>query len=176
MEPEMDLVRRSDGVLYEKLLQIADRFSQNPDAVAWTRPSSPTVFSFAIRIGDEKFLQAQRKERTTAEELSMQMIQALDEYEALGHSQRILRPRRKPSQHGPSTVHTTDDEVTSDEESVTHRQDRLRAKVLELEPQMRKAVAAEREQYRRPLLHGLHLKHLGPRLLKLKTTLRQTDD
>ncbi|BCS19569.1 uncharacterized protein APUU_20001A [Aspergillus puulaauensis] len=30
MEPEMDLVRLSDGDLYEKLVQIADRFSQNP--------------------------------------------------------------------------------------------------------------------------------------------------
>jgi hypothetical protein len=32
MEPEVDLVRLPEGECYEKLLRIADRFSQNSDA------------------------------------------------------------------------------------------------------------------------------------------------
>lgn len=66
IEPEMDLVRLPEGEFYEKLLQIADRFSQNPDAPAWKTKAPQTIFGFGIRIGDDSLLKAQRKVKGTA--------------------------------------------------------------------------------------------------------------
>lgn len=63
-----------------------------------------------------------------------------------------------------STGNNTEDEMALDEESIVNRQERLIAKILELESKMREAVTTEREQYRWPYLHGVHLKHLEPRL------------
>ncbi|KAJ6088081.1 hypothetical protein N7499_004263 [Penicillium canescens] len=169
MEPEMDLVRLPEGEFYEKLLQIADRFSQNPDAPAWKTKAPQTIFGFGIRIGDDSLLKAQRKVKgTAAQDFCMQMIQALDEYEVLGHSGRMLRPRKRHRRQVPSAARDTEDEITSDEESIANRRDRLAANILELEPKMREAVTAEREQYRWPLLHSVHLKHLEPRLQRFK--------
>jgi hypothetical protein len=177
MEPEMDLVRLPEGEFYEKLLQIADRFSQNPDASEWKRKAPPTVFRFGITIGDDSLLKAQRKIKgTAAQDLCMKMIQALDEYEVLGHSGPVLRPRKRLRRQGQSTANDSKAEMTSDEESIAYRQDRLTGQILELEPKMREAVTAEREQYQWPLLHGIHLKHLEPRLQRLKTAKSQTDD
>jgi hypothetical protein len=106
----------------------------------------------------------------------MQMIQALDEYEVLGHSGRILRPRKRLRRQGQSAASHTEDEITSDEESIANRRDRLTANILKLKPEMREAVAAEREQYRWPLLHSVHLKHLKPRLQRFKVAGEQAID
>ena len=76
------------------------------------------------------------------------MIQALDEYEVLGHSGRILRPRKRLRRQGQSATNENDDKMTSDEESIDNRRDRLTTQILKLEPKMREAVTAEREQYR----------------------------
>ncbi|KAJ6126158.1 hypothetical protein N7471_010651 [Penicillium samsonianum] len=92
------------------------------DALVLKRKAPPTVFKFDITIGDDSLLKAQRKVKgTAAQDLCMQMIQALDEHEVLGHSRRILRPRRKLSRPGQSTANTTDNEMTSDEESIPNR-------------------------------------------------------
>ncbi|KAJ6041645.1 hypothetical protein N7460_007035 [Penicillium canescens] len=177
MEPEMDLVRLPEGEFYEKLLQIADRFSQNPDAPAWKTKAPQTIFGFSIRIGDDSLLKAQRKVKgTAAQDFCMQMIQALDEYEVLGHSGRMLRPRKRHRRQVPLAARDTEDEITSDEESIANRRDRLAANILELEPKMRVAVTAEREQYRWPLLHSVHLKHLEPRLQRFKVAGTQASD
>ncbi|KAJ6045531.1 hypothetical protein N7499_003469 [Penicillium canescens] len=177
MEPEMDLVRLPEGEFYEKLLQIADQFSQNPDAPAWKRKAPQTVFRFGIRIGDESLLKAQRKAKgTVAQDLCMRMIQALDEYEVLGHSGRMLRPRKRHRRQVLLAACDTEDEITSDEESIANRRDRLAANILELEPKMRVAVTAERKQYRWPLLHSVHLKHLEPRLQRFKIAGTQAGD
>jgi hypothetical protein len=177
VEPEIDLVRLPEGEFYERLLGITDRFSQNPDATAWKRKAPPTVLDFGIMIGDDSLLKAQRKVKgIAAQDLCMQMIQAPDEYEALGHSGRILRPRKRLRRQIRPTGNNTEDEMTSDEESIVNRRDRLTAKILELEPKMREAVTAEREQYRWPHLHSVHLKHLEPRLQRLKTAESQIDD
>ncbi|KAF7183870.1 hypothetical protein CNMCM7691_004292 [Aspergillus felis] len=101
---------------------------------------------FGITIGDDSWLKAQRKVKgTAAQDLCMQMIQALDDYAALGHSGRILQ-----------MAQTT--------------------RSLSLNQKMREALTAEREQYRWPFFHGIHLKHLEPRPQRLKTAESQTDD
>ena len=171
MEPEMDLVRLSDGDLYEKLLQIADRFSQNPEASEWKKKPEPTQFYFCATIGDESVLKAQQKlHGTPAQKICMEIIQLLDEYEVLLHSGRILRPRPRRRQAGPSTTLNPDDEFTSDEESIPNQQEYLATRILALEPQMHEAVAAERVQWQYPPLHGAHLKQVEPRLRRLKIT------
>lgn len=177
IEPEMDLVRLPKGDFYEKLLRIADRFSQNPDAPRWKIKALPTVFHFGVSIGDESLLKAQTKVKgTMAQDLCMQIIQALDEYEVLGHSGRALRPRKRLRRQGQWTADNVEDDVTSDEESISNRRNCLVEHILELEPKMREAVTAEREKHQWPLLHSLHLKHLEPRLRRLKTTKSQVGD
>ncbi|KAJ5100164.1 hypothetical protein N7532_007165 [Penicillium argentinense] len=176
MEPEMDLVRIPEGELYEKLLRIADQFTQNPEAPKWKRKPPPTTFRFDLVIGDDSLLKAQnRVQDTGAKGLCRQMIQALNEYEVLGHSGRVLRPRKRQVRRDCSATVDAEDEMTSDEESIANRQDRLAVQILELEPQMRKAVSAEREQYWWPLLHGVHLKHLEPRLQRFKVARGRAD-
>lgn len=44
----------------------------------------------------------------------MQMIQALDEYEDLGHSGRVLRPCKRLRRQGHSIADDAEDEMTSD--------------------------------------------------------------
>jgi hypothetical protein len=122
-------------------------------------------------------MKAQNKVKgTIAQDLCMQMLQDLDEYEVLGHSGRVLRPRKRPRRPGHSTADDAEEEMTSDEESVANRRDRLTKQILELEPKMREAVTAEREKYRWPLLHSLHLKNLEPRLRRFKTIEGQADE
>lgn len=176
MEPEMGLVRLPEGEFYEKLLRIAEHFSQNPNASEWKRKAPPTVFRFGITIGDEPLLKAQRKVKgTVAQDLCMQMSRALDEYEVLGHSGRALRPRKRLRRQGHPTANDTEDELTSDDECIVNRRHLLTGQILELEPKMREAVTAEREQYRWPLLHGIHLKQLEPRLQRFKTAESQAN-
>ncbi|KAL4767181.1 hypothetical protein BDW60DRAFT_200641 [Aspergillus nidulans var. acristatus] len=126
VKPEMDLVQLLDKEFYEKLQQMADQYSHNPDAAEWKRKASPTKFHFGITAGDEKLLKAKSwGMKTVARDLYMQMIQAMDEYKVLGHSGQI----------------------TSDKESIVNQQDHLKTRVLELEPKMQDAVAAEQKQY-----------------------------
>jgi hypothetical protein len=168
VKPEMDLVQLSDEEFYEKLQQMADQYSHNPDAAEWKRKASPTKFHFGITAGDEKLLKAKSwGMKTVARDLCMQMIQAMDEYEVLGHSGRVLRSHQHPIQQDHLTANDND-EMTSDEESIVNRRDRLKTRVLELEPKMRDAVAAERKQYQWAHLHSVHLKHLEPRLQQLR--------
>ncbi|KAL2807989.1 hypothetical protein BJX63DRAFT_436566 [Aspergillus granulosus] len=170
MEPEMDLVRLPEGELYEKLVHIADRFSQNPGTFAGKTKALPTPFCFSITVGEEPLLKAQRKiQGTVAQELCMQLSQALDEYEVLGSSGRVLRPRKRRRRPGQSADNNTDAEMTSNEESIANQRDCLMGQILELEPKMRQVVTAEREQYWWPLLYGIYLKYLEPRLRQLKT-------
>lgn len=114
----MDLVQLPAGIFTRSCLQIADRFPPNPDALMWKREAPPTVFDFGIAIGDDSLLKVQRKvPGTPAQGLCMQMTQALNEYEVLGHSGRVLRPRKWLRRQGQSTTNKNEGEVTSDEES-----------------------------------------------------------
>jgi hypothetical protein len=58
--------------------------------------------------------------KTVAQDLYMQMIQAMDEYEVLGHSGQVLWSHQHPIQQDHLTANDND-EMTSDEESIVNR-------------------------------------------------------
>ena len=162
--PEMDLFRLTEQGVYEKLLRLVDRQDNGGDGGDRARCGlPPVVFEMDELVGERE---ANRRLQTTdpAATACRDLVNLLDQYDVLEHSRR--RPRRIFNR-AHQDVEQSEEDLTSDEESLDNEKSRLRVRLGQLKGDMYQKIDAERRRTRWPALYDSYLRIVEPRLRRI---------
>ena len=160
------MLRLTEEGVYEKLLRLLDKHQNGRDGEDRGRGGlTPVIFEMNELVGERDA--NRRLDRTDPAGTSCRdLVNLLDEYDALQHSRRLRRPRRINNRVD-EEARESEEELTSDEESLDSQKSRLRVRLRQLRGETYHKIEDERRRARWPSLYDSYLRLVEPRLRRI---------